>query len=698
MIDKIKKSIISFIITGIYVFLLIFVVEWIYLGSFNNSYIWIKNFTKPFTYNFIIVFLLFSLLQIFRRKLCIIFTFLLTVPFIVLAIASRLKVEIRGEPVLPPDLFLTTEASNMTSFFSHNLITWLIVGAVVAIAFVTFLVFIIPNQKKRNWIQICLAALLFFTFIGVYNVETKQDDTLLKRKLDITYYGWNQKATTQQDGVIAGFLLNMKLLKVETPNNYSQKTIEKITKKIPTPSYSDSDKPNVIMIQSEAFWDPTVMKNVEFNKDPLPFFHKLQQENTSGTVTVPVFGGNTVNTEFEALTGMSLQFLPVGSIPYINYVTKPIPALPYIFRENGYEATAIHTYHNWFYSRDTVFKNLGFNRFDSLEYMPNPIPDGDFYHDKTITDEIMRKINMGRDKPNFIYAITTQNHGPYPTTGKKPYANMEVKLKSGQDFTPDAKNQLETYCDNLTEIDKQLESLITQLQNTKKKTIVVFWGDHLPLLGDDYKVYREAGYYKDAPQDYDQYLRMYSTPLLIWDNFSGKKENLHIGSNLLGPVLLDRIGMQGDNLTNYLLNEYKNDGLTKIVRPDFLAKENIKPNVISDLKLLQYDTLFGKMYGVKDKQTIQPDPTYRLGYVDPKITGAKLETIDGEQMLVVQGENFTPQSYVNVNGKDIARDSGDENGIRVPMAKPSDTMKIGVNIMDTNGKILSKSNTIVLKK
>jgi hypothetical protein len=67
-------------------------------------------------------------------------------------------------------------------------------------------------------------------------------------------------------------------------------------------------------------------------------------------------------------------------------------------------------------------------------------------------------------------------------------------------------------------------------------------------------------------------------------------------------------------------------------------------------------------------------------------------------MLVVQGENFTPQSYVNVNGKDIARDSGDENGIRVPMAKPSDTMKIGVNIMDTNGKILSKSNTIVLKK
>ncbi|MFZ7943808.1 sulfatase-like hydrolase/transferase [Neobacillus sp. 19] len=693
---KLKDSIISYVITGLHVYLLIFAVEWIYRGSFNASYLWIKGFTMPFTYNFIILFLLFSMIRIFRRKLYILFSFILTVPFIVLAIASKIKLEIRGEPVLPSDFLLGSEATNMVDFFSKSLFTWLIVGAVTVIAIIIFSIYKAPNQKQRNWLTISLAVVFFLGFFAVYMNETKNDDTYLKRNLNISYLAWDQKSTTAQDGVIGSFMLNMKLLKIDKPMNYSKQTIEQIISETDTQTYSDSDKPNVIMIMSEAFWDPTVMTNVEFNKDPLPFFHKLQAEQSGGKVTVPVFGGSTVNTEFEVLTGVSTQFLPAGSIPYLNYVTKPIPALPNIFRNNGYETTGIHTFHHWFYQRSAVYEKLGFDRFESLEYIPNPVPDGNFIHDQTITDEILRKLNLG-GKPNFIFAVTTQNHGPYQTEGKKPYANMEVNLKNGKSFSADAKNILEVYSDNLTEIDKQLERLITELEKSNQKTIVVFWGDHLPLLGDDYKVYREAGYYQES-NDFDDYKRMFTTPLLIWDNYSGKNEPLNVGASLIGPVLLDRAGIKGDYLTNYLLNEYKNNSVKEIVREDFMPEENISEKVVSNIKQLQYDLLFGKMYGISDKKAIQPNPDYRLGYKDPKITDASVETIDGKKLLVVKGENFTGRSYVYVNNKYIARESGDENSISVPISNKIENMKIIVKVMDSNEKVLSKSNTFEIKK
>ncbi|MGG3563697.1 LTA synthase family protein [Neobacillus rhizosphaerae] len=696
MWGKIKQSILSFVITAIYVYLVIFVVEAIYRGNFHESYIWIKGRTKPFTYNFIYLFLLFSILRVFRRKLYILFTFLMTVPIIVLAVASRIKFEIRGEPVLPPDLLLSSEAVNMAEFFSTSSLTWIIVGLAVLIALLVFLIIKVPNEKKKNWLQITLSVMAIIALVSLYQFEAKEQSTTMKSKLHIAKWVWNQKLTTAQSGVIAGFIQNLDLMSIEAPKNYKKKTIEDIIHQTKVPTYADSEKPNVIVIMSEAFWDPTLLTNVKFNKDPLPFFHKMQEEQSGGMLSIPVFGGSTANTEFEALTGVSTQFLPAGSVPYLNYVTKPIAALPNIFRQNGYETTAIHSFHNWFYQRGFVYKYLGFDRFVSLEYMNNPTRDGNFYHDKVMTDEILRKINMG-NQPNFIFAVTTQNHGPYASTGKKTYANVEAELTNGNKFSSDTENILEVYSDNLTEIDKQLERLITELKKTNKKTVVVFFGDHLPLLGTDYKVYREAGYYKET-NTYDEYQKMYATPLLVWDNFSGKKEDLHIGSSLLGSIVMDRAGVQGDYLTNYLLENYKEGSLTKIVRPDFLANEGLKDDVVRNIKLLQYDLLFGEQYGVTDKKKIQPNPHYRLGYKDPVIKKVSIESVDGVKFLVIHGDYFTGLSYVYVNDENTRKESFDENTIRVRMPEKNEHLKVQVKVLDSNSKILSESNTFVVKK
>lgn len=96
----------------------------------------------------------------------------------------------------------------------------------------------------------------------------------------------------------------------------------------------------------------------------MPYLHSLQNgaENTvTGYLNVSVCGGNTANTEFEFLTGNSMAFLPQGSIPYQQYITKELPALPAYLASLGYETVATHPYYADGWDRDKVYPLLGFS-------------------------------------------------------------------------------------------------------------------------------------------------------------------------------------------------------------------------------------------------------------------------------------------------------------------------------------------------
>jgi phosphoglycerol transferase MdoB-like AlkP superfamily enzyme len=693
---KTKETILSLTITAVQSFITIFIIEVLYRGGFSAAFEWSKEYTRPFTYNFLLLFLLMASLHIFKRKLYIVLSFILTLPLLFLGLASYVKQGIRGVPVLPTDLSLAAEARSMAEFFSGTLLFWTIVGLISLTLIMILLVYKVPNQKGLNWIKISSSLVILVMFMVIFRIESTSDTSFLKRKLMIIYQMTDQKHTYQQDGVIGGFIQNLKWLKMEKPEGYSDSAIKKIISDTEEPAYtSDNEKPNIIMIMNEAFWDPTIMDNVIFNKDPIPYFHQLEKEQSAGSLNVSVFGGSTVNTEFEALTGLSTQFLPSGSIAYLNFVKKPLPTLPSILREQGYDTTAIHSWHHWFYDRSGVYEDLGFDRFISSEYMEQPLAFGPFFHDKSVTDEILKKLKSdNNDKPNFIFAVTTQNHGPYATDQKFSFANIETHLKGDAAFTDEAENMLEVYSDNLTEIDKELERLINEVNEMNQKTMIVLFGDHLPLLGNDYQVYQEANFYKDT-KSYEEYLRMYSTPLLIWDNFSGRKDNLNIGSTMLTPIILDRAGINGNYLTNYLLTKYQNGEFSKLPREDFLAEENIDNETLNELKMIQYDILFGKMYGI-DKP-IEVSKNYRLGYDNPKITAISTSKNDGEKVLVIKGKNFTYHSYVYINGAAADKISGDGTKIIIPYSKVKKGAEILVKVTDQNGKILSSSNTFVYK-
>ena len=59
-------------------------------------------------------------------------------------------------------------------------------------------------------------------------------------------------------------------------------------------------------MQLETFIDPYELNFLSYSEDPIPNFHKLMENYTSGYLTVPVVGAGTANTEFEVLTGMGI--------------------------------------------------------------------------------------------------------------------------------------------------------------------------------------------------------------------------------------------------------------------------------------------------------------------------------------------------------------------------------------------------------
>ena len=109
---------------------------------------------------------------------------------------------------------------------------------------------------------------------------------------------------------------------VSAPAGYNHVAITDMQTDLLPASFFSGRQADVIVVMSESLWDPTKMSSVRYSADPMPTIRASQ----SGQVFSPEFGGMTANVEFEALTGFSNAFLPYGSIPYQQYIRRPLPS------------------------------------------------------------------------------------------------------------------------------------------------------------------------------------------------------------------------------------------------------------------------------------------------------------------------------------------------------------------------------------
>jgi len=531
---------------------------------------------------------------------------LILAPFVLgLAATGWQKSYYLGDPLYPTDFLYGRQILELLPLLARERVgtAILIVLIFAALAVLVPMAWMGWRRRGRHILMSdrVLRIAIALPLIGLYaSILDYSSFSWTRDRLKISPMMWDQKANYSHNGFTLAFALNVPMAKVAAPEGYSADAIETIGSRTLPQVSLPAQRPDIIMVMSESFWDPTRLPGVTLTPDPL----QNLRPKMSGHVFSPEFGGMTANVEFEALTGFSNAFLPYGSIPYQQYVRKSAPTLASFLRSEGYETQAMHPFEGWFWNRAEVYKAFGFEDFRSVENMPKMETRGTLVSDAALTDQIIARADQAED-PLFLFAVTLQSHGPY-----EPGRYKDESVKVGGQIDERTRGSIATFSEGMADADKSFQRLIEWAKKRKRPTVIAYFGDHLPPLGP---AFVGTGFLPDnvAPRSGSaaEMKRVRETPLVVWSNRKGAAQDIGTVSPAFMPLLVLRqagithpyyTGMLGQLHDRYpvidrhLLIDADGRGIR-----DWSRGTRIDP-LISDMRLLQYDTLFGKKHGERD--------------------------------------------------------------------------------------------------
>ncbi|ANU24094.1 LTA synthase family protein [Planococcus donghaensis] len=244
---------------------------------------------------------------------------------------------------------------------------------------------------------------------------------------------------------------------------------QRIRKVVPdTPStVSDSEKPNIIVVQLESFQTSVIDHQVN-GQELTPHLNALRKE----ALFFPSFyhqthEGRTSDAEFITLT--SLYSLKSGSV-YTRYAAEnEFDALPELLKNAGYDTAAMHAFKKDFWNRDEVYKNIGFNQFFSRPDFPDAQDIGMAVNDEdflTTSVELAEQLK----EPYFAFMVALSSHTPYTI----PDNFEELNLTGYEDPL------LKGYYETVHYVDGAVGTIIDQLKQKEMwdDSLIVFYGDH----------------------------------------------------------------------------------------------------------------------------------------------------------------------------------------------------------------------------
>jgi len=537
--------------------------------------------------------------------------------------------QLRGEPFLPWDLAQVSEAAGVASAAGLKIQTSMVVTIIVVLALTVGSFFLFRGRHKQRWLprlagSAATAAALCLLVFGVYLQPA------VTRAVGIVPDAWMQDRYYRYYGVVTGFMTNLTNLEIDKPEEYSQEAVDALLDNVDesqkfntSPLYSTSysavtpkdqqvKDPTIIYVMDESYWDVSELEQygIAFDTDVSKNLHALQQTSAYGRAYSPSFGGGTCDVEFEALTGYSVSFLPSGSKPYQQHVTKPMFAMPNYLKSRGYQTAAVHCFWAKYWSRDKAYPNLGFDDFISLEDMHGVTKVRKHYWtsglvtDDSMADQIIQQyesMKASSDKPVFLHAVTMQNHTNY---NKDNYPDDErVKVVSHPTgLKPSTVGALEDFATGIRDADAMLGRLTEYFSQVDEPVILVFWGDHYNPIDSNYDVYTATGYASDSSAD----PRLHQTTLLMWSNYSDQQVDLGtIAAYDISPVMMNLYGLQQPRYFQFLNRQLRvaSRACTRGVTMNLDGTTRLEPTEFQqrwtqEHWMLQYDLMFGKGYAL----------------------------------------------------------------------------------------------------
>ena len=508
----------------------------------------------------------------------------------------------RSTPFVPWDLLSVRTAASVAQNYDFTPTPRMIV---VTVLFVLLMVAVCVLRKvPRIKLPIRLGSAVLCGLALCLFVNTLQQETF-QNKHYLYPFLFTPAYMTKVNGMAVTFAMDLAYVAVDKPEGYSaeeaQKTLEQYgntdnvfaddeentnDSKNRGEDANNKDLPNIIVIMDEAFSDLSVVGDLETNEDYMPFMHKMQQgadHTITGYAQVSVCGGNTANSEFEFLTGNTMSFLPSGSIPYQQYITKDTPSLASYLASLGYETYAQHPYYASGWNREKVYPLLGFEHLNFIDDYANKTYVRKYVSDDADMQHIIDTYENKEDgKPAFIFNVTMQNHGGYTDA----FSDLSEDVHA----TNYNSEVLDRYLSLIRLTDQSLEKLVDYFSNVDEKTVIVFFGDHQPSDTVAAQVQDSMLLPGESVPD-EQLRKRYQVPYLVWANYDidgATQQNTSL--NYLSAEVLKAAGVPTDAYQNFLLDLQKSYPVMSAAgRTD---ASDADENMLNTYKKLQYYNLF----------------------------------------------------------------------------------------------------------
>ena len=628
-----------------------FAIEVISRRDFLSAVGFVQNHTLAYLYNAFVIFASLSIVYLFKCRAQM--RLLISALWMFLGTINGCVLSNRVTPFSYTDLKMISDlfAMQNTNYFTKEEATIVVVAVA---AFVAFLIcFFIKGpryQGKRHVVlgPVSIAALLL---VGLpLTTQAAQNSNVLASYFANIAEGYSDY------GFVYGFSTSVVGRGMSKPDDYSEETIEAISTlteaSSKVTSVTTESQPNIICVLLESFCDPYEVKFLEMSEDPVPNFHSLEQNYSTGYLTVPVVGAGTANTEFEILTGMSMQFFGTGEYPYKTILKQTdCESIASDLSAIGYGTHVVHNNTATFYSRNNAFSMMGFDTFTSKELMniTEYTPSGSWPTDTVLVNETVKAMDATEDQADFVYTITVGAHGDYPT--EKIIENPEINVCGGADEA--SNNQWEYYVNMLHQVDGFIADLIEAVDKRGEDTIIVMFGDHLPTMG-----------LSDSDMESGD---IFKTKYITWNNMGLPKEDADITAYQLLAQITDQVGIHEGTMFRYSQSQAE------------------ATTYQQGLENLQYDLLYGERYAYHGEDPY-PATDLIMDVEDVKITSVSRNA--AKNTLTVYGSNFTKNTKVFVNGEKVATTYLTPAMIYISLDNVKDGDAITVNITGSKGIIL----------
>ena len=606
-----------------------------------------------FLYNALILYATLVLASLSKRR--VFFFTIISIFWLGIGIINGVILTQRMTPFTVKDLSnLNDGLTIVTNYLSNYEIIGAIAAGLIAVGLLVLLFIKGPQKRdgvkrKRNLVAVLLV--IAFTFLS--------SSFVIRAGIVQTFFG-NLAYAYRDYGVVYCFVNTWLNTGISKPDGYSKEEILSIFDKkelgddnamLLTQKDEDEEHPNILFLQLESFIDPMTIQSITLSQDPCPNFRRLMQTYSSGELTVPACGAGTANVEFEVLTGLSVKFFGPGEYPYKAVLKeKTGESLAYDLDSLGYTSHAIHNHRAVFYNRNSVFANMGFDTFTSMEYMKNVEKTPKNWAKDDVLTECITDALDSTDGRDMIYTISVQGHGKYPPEQVLQNPVIEVTAAPSEEL----KWKYEYYVNQIYEMDQFIKALTDTLAKREEPTVLVMYGDHIPAL--------------DMTEDDLESGNLYGTQYLIWNNIGLKKDDENLHAYQLAAHVMEMLDMQVGTIFTYQQNHKNSE------------------TYLADLKALGYDMLYGKYYIYGGTNPFKPT-NLKMGVNDITID----EIVKIGDKYYIKGRNFTQYSKVTLDGKELKTIYLGENVLGLlEDVDPDDADKMKVSqIENKSGEILS---------